>query len=204
MVAGQRYYYEQRVSGLSDGSTFMQVAVRIMGAGSSGWATPQFLQRSSARERQRLQLSLTPQYEKQYITITGAVGGTFKLQFDQQLGVSALSESELVMSSAHSVTDTACDHAADGTDRVRRKREHVLAGAATAAACPVVLEHRRVSQLGGGRLHVDCDIQLLHDDATVPRDPCASVSDCCCCCWCCLLWVTAALHRHRRLVQADE
>ena len=88
MVAGQRYYYEQRVSGLSDGSTFMQVAVRIMGAGSSGWATPQFLQRSSARERQRLQLSLTPQYERQYITITGAVGGTFKLQFEKQPGVS--------------------------------------------------------------------------------------------------------------------
>jgi hypothetical protein len=66
----------------------MQVAVRIMGAGSSGWATPQFLQRSSARERQRLQLSLTPQYERQYITITGAVSGTFKLQFEKQPGVS--------------------------------------------------------------------------------------------------------------------
>ena len=107
MVAGHRYFYRSRVASYAQGSALLQVAVRIANAATvataqgadpalaaaspSVWklVTPAAMTAHSVRERQRMQITETIQYETQYFTIVNAVAGTFRLQFADNVAVRA-------------------------------------------------------------------------------------------------------------------
>ena len=104
--AGQRYYYQARVAGYAGSATYMQVSVRIANAATvaaaqasdptlsaaspSVWkyVSPAAVTAHSVRARHHLQLSETVVYESQSFTIQNAVGGTFRLQFQNVATVS--------------------------------------------------------------------------------------------------------------------
>jgi hypothetical protein len=52
--------------------------------------TPQAMAVHSVRERQRIQLTTVVSYEEQSFTVTNAVGGTFRLRFEDNPAVGVL------------------------------------------------------------------------------------------------------------------